>query len=141
MLFRSDFEDAYEKVTANGDTAVVITLSGKLSGTYQSAMIAAEDYEGKVVVVDSENADDETVAQALSDISKLAMTMEMEANIETLVMAKGFEQCVAVINGDSARIIVSGSQLTQAQIAQINEVVYEQANILPVNITITEKAN
>ena len=92
-------------------------------------------------VVDSANADDETVAQALSDISKLAMTMEMEANIETLVMAKGFEQCVAVINGDSARIIVSGSQLTQAQIAQINEVVYEQANILPVNITITEKAN
>lgn len=52
----ADFEDAYEKITANGDTAVVITLSGKLSGTYQSAMIAAEDYEGKVFVVDSENA-------------------------------------------------------------------------------------
>lgn len=52
----ADFEDAYEAVTANGDTAVVITLSGKLSGTYQSAVIAAEDYEGKVFVVDSENA-------------------------------------------------------------------------------------
>ena len=52
----ADFEDAYEKATANGDTAVVITLSGKLSGTYQSAVIAAEDYEGKVFVVDSENA-------------------------------------------------------------------------------------
>ena len=52
----ADFEDAYEKVTANGDTAVVITLSSKLSGTYQSAMIAAEDYEGKVFVVGSENA-------------------------------------------------------------------------------------
>lgn len=50
------FEDAYEQVTANGDTAVVITLSGKLSGTYQSAVIAAEDYEGKIFVVDSENA-------------------------------------------------------------------------------------
>jgi len=52
----ADFEDAYEAITSNGDTAVVITLSGKLSGTYQSAMIAAEDYEGKVFVVDSENA-------------------------------------------------------------------------------------
>lgn len=52
----ADFEDAYEAITANGDTAVVITISGKLSGTYQSAVIAAEDYEGKVFVVDSENA-------------------------------------------------------------------------------------
>ena len=40
---------------AAGDTAVVFTLSGKLSGTYQSACIAAEDYEGKIFVVDSEN--------------------------------------------------------------------------------------
>lgn len=91
-------------------------------------------------VVDNENADEQTVNQALSDISKLAMAIEQEANIETLIMAKGFEQCVAVINGDSARIIVSGTQLTPAQLAQINEIVYEQAKILPVNITITEKA-
>lgn len=52
----ADFMDAYEKVVSDGDTAVVITISSKLSGTYQSAMIAAEDYEGKVFVVDSENA-------------------------------------------------------------------------------------
>lgn len=51
----ADFEDAYRKVTENGDTAVVVTLSSKLSGTYQSAVIAQEDYEGKVFVVDSEN--------------------------------------------------------------------------------------
>lgn len=51
----SEFEAAFEAATANGDTAVLITLSGKLSGTYQSALIAAEDYEGKVFVVDSES--------------------------------------------------------------------------------------
>jgi len=51
----SAFEAVYERVTANGDTAVVITLSSKLSGTYQSAVIAAEDHNGKVFVVDSEN--------------------------------------------------------------------------------------
>ena len=50
------FEAAYEQVVAAGDTAVVVTMSGKLSGTYQSAVIAAEDYEGKVFVVDSLNA-------------------------------------------------------------------------------------
>ena len=50
------YEEHYARLTANGDTLVVITLSSRLSGTYQSAMIAAEDYEGKVFVVDSLNA-------------------------------------------------------------------------------------
>ena len=51
----AEFAEAYEKVVAAGDTAVVVTVSGKLSGTYQSAVIASEDYEGKIFVVDSEN--------------------------------------------------------------------------------------
>ena len=51
----ADFEDAYKKVVSDGDEAVVITVSGKLSGTYQSAVIAQEDYEEKVFIVDSEN--------------------------------------------------------------------------------------
>ena len=51
----ADFEDAYRKVTEENNEAIVIMVSGKLSGTYQSAMIAQEDFEGKVFVVDSEN--------------------------------------------------------------------------------------
>ena len=49
----AEFAKAYERVMAQGDTAVVVTVSGKLSGTYQSAMIAAMEYPGKVFVVDS----------------------------------------------------------------------------------------
>jgi len=54
--------DAMEEVVSQGDTAVVIAISSKLSGTYQSACIAAEDYEGKVFVVDSMSA---TIGQRL----------------------------------------------------------------------------
>lgn len=50
------FEAAYQEVTTGGDEAIVITVSSALSGTYQSAIIAAEDYEGKVFVVDSRSA-------------------------------------------------------------------------------------
>lgn len=49
------FAQTFEKVIAVGDTAVVITLASQLSGTYQSATIAAQDYKNKVFVVDSEN--------------------------------------------------------------------------------------
>ncbi|MDO4487959.1 MAG: DegV family protein [Eubacteriales bacterium] len=50
------FETVYSELTANGDSVVVVTISSKLSGTYQSACIAAQDYEGKVFVVDSLSA-------------------------------------------------------------------------------------
>ena len=50
------FARAYEEALAAGDEVVVITISSKLSGTYQSANIAAMDYDEGVYVIDSENA-------------------------------------------------------------------------------------
>jgi len=50
------FDRVFRRVTEAGDSAVVITVASKLSGTYQSAMIAASDYPGKVFVVDSGSA-------------------------------------------------------------------------------------
>lgn len=49
-----DFETAIQKALAEEKTVIVITLSSKLSGTWQSACIAASEYE-QVYVVDSEN--------------------------------------------------------------------------------------
>ncbi|MBR3974017.1 MAG: DegV family protein [Oscillospiraceae bacterium] len=47
------FGEAYEKAVAEGCEVVCITCSSGLSGTFQSAEIAADDYPGKVFVVDS----------------------------------------------------------------------------------------
>ena len=49
------FSRVFEEVVAAGDTAVVLTISSSLSGTWQSAMIAADDYAGKIFVVDSQS--------------------------------------------------------------------------------------
>ena len=65
--------------------------------------------------------------------------MEAEANIETLIIAKGFAQCVAVVNGDMATIVIEAENLTPSDIAIINEIVYDQTGIKPLNITITKK--
>lgn len=48
----SAFIPVFDKVKENGDSAVVINLSSKLSGTYQSACLAAADYDN-IYVVDS----------------------------------------------------------------------------------------
>lgn len=49
------FSAAFGQAVADGDEVIAIVVSSKLSGTYQSAVIAAEDYPGKVHVVDSLN--------------------------------------------------------------------------------------
>ena len=51
----TDFAAIFAECTKNGDQAVVITVSSKLSGTYQSAVIAAQDYPEQIFVVDSKN--------------------------------------------------------------------------------------
>ena len=47
------FARAFEQAKQAGDTVVLLTISSKLSGTWQSAMIAAEDYPGVAYVVDT----------------------------------------------------------------------------------------
>ena len=66
----ADFEDVFEKIVAAGESAVVITLSSKLSGTWQSAMIAAREYEDSVYVVDSRS-----VAIGAAILAKLALRL------------------------------------------------------------------
>ncbi|MBQ8258168.1 MAG: SpoIIIAH-like family protein [Clostridia bacterium] len=92
-------------------------------------------------VVEDENSNEEAKATALADIAKMAEDMEAEANVETLVMSKGFAQCVAVIseNGISVVVDVEETALTPAQIAQINTIVYEQTGITPDKTVIIEK--
>ena len=125
---------------ADGSDEVPSGTDGYFSATQVSRQRARDEaLEVLQSVVDSENADEATKTEALLEIAELAKAMEAEANIESLVLAKGFAQCVAVINGDTCSVVVSGSELQENQIAQINEIVYEQAGILPVNIRIVTK--
>lgn len=50
-----DYEEACQAALKNSDEVLIITLSGLLSGTAQSAVSAARKFPGKVWVVDSEN--------------------------------------------------------------------------------------
>ncbi len=55
------FEEAFSEVESAGDAAIVITVSALLSGTYQSACIAAEDHPN-IRVVDSRSV---TIGQGI----------------------------------------------------------------------------
>ena len=48
-----DYEQAFRAAVERGEEVVCIVVSSKLSGCFQSANIAAEEFEGRVTVVDS----------------------------------------------------------------------------------------
>ena len=73
------FEGVFSEVADAGDTAVVITLSADLSGTYQSAVIAAEDFADRIFVVDSRSA-----AIGTGILAELALQMAEAAVITTI---------------------------------------------------------
>ena len=51
----AEYEEAMEEALKDGSEVLVITVSSKVSGTYQSAVIAAESFGDKVTVIDSES--------------------------------------------------------------------------------------
>lgn len=92
-------------------------------------------------VVDSTTADAAAKEQASNDISRIATEIQTEANIETLIKSKGFEDCVAVIGEGGASIIVRSDGLMPNELSQIKEIVYEQAGVDPVSIKIIEQSS
>lgn len=90
-------------------------------------------------VIESSTADAATKAAASADINRIASEIQTEANIETLIKSKGFEECVAVISEGTASVIVASDGLMPNELSQIKEIVWEQAGIDPVNIKIIEK--
>ena len=119
----------------------VVNMDEYFSSTVLSRQKARDEaLEVLQTVVDSAEALQETKAQAFSDMSQIAKDIEREANIETLIEAKGFSDCVAVVNGSTVSIVVKSEGLLPNDIAQINEIVYEQTGVEPVNVKIVERS-
>ena len=137
-----DGYDGYDQPSGNVQESPNTEVS---TGTYFSATQISrqrardEALEVLQSVVDNVEADETVKAEALAGISAIAEEIQKESNIESLITAKGFEQCVAVLNGDSISIVVSADTLQPAQIAQINEIVYSQTGITPAGVTIIHK--
>ena len=91
------------------------------------------------LVTENEEASEEAKAEAAEKISQIAVDIQNEANIETLVKAKGFEDCVAIISDGAASVIVKAEALQANEAAQILAIVYETTGISPENISIVNK--
>lgn len=126
--------DSSEQTGGNGDETDYFTATAL--NRQQSRDEAIDVLK---TVAESADATEEAKAEANEKISKIATDIQNEANIETLVKAKGFEDCVAVISDGAVSVIVSAESLQAAQAAQILSIVYETTGISPENISIINK--
>lgn len=142
--------DGYGETAGNeqtpGDTNTNENTQTNTTEQYFSSVAVsrqkARDEALEVLASVAENAEasEQVKNDALASIAALAKEMQYESDIESLIVAKGFEDCIAIINGDTASIVVKcPDTLLPAQIAQINEIVYSQASIVPANITIIHR--
>ena len=135
--------DLTQDGTAGEDTAEAIA-SGDAQDYFASISLERRQARDEAIevlktVTDSGEATGDAKAEAAAAIEKIAAGMEKEANIESLIRSKGFEQCVAVIRDDGCSVIVGSDGLMQGELAQISEIVWEQAGIAPENLKIIER--
>ena len=106
------FDQAFREITEAGDTAVALTISSKLSGTYQSAVIAAQDYPGKVFVVDTMNA---CIGERILALHALDLAKEgcsASEIVEALEAKKGKVRVLALL--DTLEYLKKGGRISKA---------------------------
>ena len=125
--------------TACGDT------SGTSSSYFDSARLNRQQARDSALSLLQEAAADadageEAVAQANEAIQAMAAYTIAEANIENLVTAKGYTDCVAFLSEDSISVVVSnnGTALTETDTAKISEIVQEETGLSASQIKIIE---
>ena len=153
LFFSGNDGDGYTYSGGTGMSGELDNSKNPTSGNESSTSAVADSYFSTVqvsrqrardealevlnAVVDNANASDSVKAEAVAEIKQISEEMKQESDIEAVIVSKGFEKCVTVINDGTASVVVKyDGQLTPAQLAQINSVVYEYSGIEPVNITV-----
>ncbi|HIR84938.1 MAG TPA: SpoIIIAH-like family protein [Candidatus Galloscillospira excrementavium] len=88
----------------------------------------------------SEDADQAMKDEANASIQTMASLTVSEAQIENLVTAKGYSDCVAFIGDNSVSVVVAATEngLTDADVARITEIVMEETGMSASQIKIIE---
>jgi len=106
------FNEAFEEAVEAGDTVVAIILSSGLSGTYQSAVIGAADFPGKVFVVDSRQVAISAGVLVEYAFRLLDGGMDAQRIAEELTEARSRVRLLAVV--DTLEYLQKGGRISKA---------------------------
>lgn len=99
--------------------------------------VRAQNKETLQAIIDNTNISEEEKQDAVAQMVRMTQLSEQEVAIETLMASKGFSEAVVSLTEDSADIVVDAAELTDANRAQIEDIVTRKTEIAPENIVIT----
>lgn len=152
----SDISSKISSITSSGKTlgeATFVDATTEVSQTTESEYFSTarverqtardETLETLQAVIDSESEDSEAHKVAAEKIAAVSSYIEIENKIETLVQAKGVQNCLAVVSEDGTRVdvIIDSEELTDALILQIKEIATSQLDCGFENVTIIQSNN
>ena len=101
----------------------------------------AENKAALMEIINSTNIADDQKQVALNSIVGLTETAEKEMSAEILLDARGFEDAVVSITGDTVDVVVSNADLSDSQRAQIEDIVMRKTGTPIENIVISTTLN
>ena len=136
----SDAADA-EQVTDTPGEAVLTSIPGS-SGFAAEAKLSREQVRAKnketlLEVINNVNISDEQKQDAINSMTELTKIAEKEAAAELLLESKGFENAVVSITDGTVDVVIAQSEVTDAQRAQIEDIVKRKTEVSGENIVIT----
>ena len=87
-------------------------------------------------IIDNKNLSDAEKENAVNQMVQMTEIAEKEAAAESLLTAKGFNDSVVSITDDQADVIVGASELSDANRAQIEDIVTRKTGVAAQNIVI-----
>ena len=99
--------------------------------------VRANNKETLLEIINNKNLSDAQKEDALSQMLRITEIAEMEATIETMLVSKGFSEAVVSLTADTADVVIRSEELTDANRAQIEDIVSRKSGIAPENIVIT----
>ena len=96
----------------------------------------AQNKETLMEIIDNKNLSEAQKEQAVNQMIEMTKTAEMEASVETMLISKGFSEAVVTITEKGADVVVHKKELTDANRAQIEDIVTRKTGIAPENIVI-----
>lgn len=128
--------------TVEGTPGEAVLTSGDASAVVAEAKVTREQVRAKnkeslMEIIDNENLSDAQKQEAVNQLLVMTDLAEKEAAAETLLASKGFAEAVVSLTAEGADIVVSAAELSEANRAQIEDIVTRKTGIAAENIVIT----
>ncbi len=89
-------------------------------------------------IVEASDTGSKGKEEAVKQLNDLSNTIQQQSNIESLVKAKGFKDCIAFIQNGECSIVVTGKELRSDLLVAIKDIVIGQSGIDFDRIRVTE---